>query len=278
MKSFFHVGDIGDLGAALEEAKQVKATPYAWKHLGENKTIMLVFFNSSLRTRLSSQKAAINLGMSPIVLNIGQDSWKLETEMGVVMDGDKSEHLREAIPVMTSYCDLIGIRSFAGLTDREFDYNETVLKQFIEYGGKPVIRDSTEYRALKETLRDATGSGVVIVRDGLVPTDFSAYSPWRHPRNVVGYTADGKTLYFMIVDGRQPTWSEGMLYEEMGEIMKSLGCVWSSNLDGGGSAQLVIRHPTAETWQLRNRACDDLSGIGTERAVVSCWMVTVDEP
>ena len=139
MKSFFHVSDIGDLGAALEEAKQVKANPFAWKHLGENKTIMLVFFNSSLRTRLSSQKAALNLGMSPIVLNIGQDSWKLETEMGVVMDGDKSEHLREAIPVMTSYCDLIGIRSFAGLTDRDFDYNETVLKQFIEYGGKPVI-------------------------------------------------------------------------------------------------------------------------------------------
>ena len=139
MKSFFHVSDIGDLGAALEEAKQVKANPFAWKHLGENKTIMLVFFNSSLRTRLSSQKAALNLGMSPIVLNIGQDSWKLETEMGVVMDGDKSEHLREAIPVMTSYCDLIGIRSFAGLQDRAFDYSETVLKQFVEYGGKPVI-------------------------------------------------------------------------------------------------------------------------------------------
>ena len=139
MKSFFHVGDIGDLGAALEEAKQVKATPFAWKHLGQDKTIMLVFFNSSLRTRLSSQKAALNLGMNPIVLNIGQDSWKLETELGVVMDGDKSEHLREAIPVMTSYCDLIGIRSFAGLKDREFDYRETILNQFIEYGGKPVI-------------------------------------------------------------------------------------------------------------------------------------------
>ena len=139
MKSFFHVSDIGDLNAALEEAKQVKANPFAWKHLGENKTIMLVFFNSSLRTRLSSQKAALNLGMSPIVLNIGQDSWKLETEMGVVMDGDKSEHLREAIPVMASYCDIIGVRSFAGLSDREYDYNETVLKQFIEYSGKPVI-------------------------------------------------------------------------------------------------------------------------------------------
>ena len=139
MKSFFHVSDIGDLAAALEEARQVKRTPFAWKRLGENKTIMLVFFNSSLRTRLSSQKAALNLGMNPIVLNIGQDSWKLETEMGVVMDGDKSEHLREAIPVMAGYCDLIGVRSFAGLQDRAFDYGETVLRQFLEYGGKPVI-------------------------------------------------------------------------------------------------------------------------------------------
>lgn len=139
MKSFFHVSDIGDLNVALAEAMQVKATPFAWKHLGENKTIMLVFFNSSLRTRLSSQKAALNLGMNPIVLNIGQDSWKLETEMGVVMDGDKSEHLREAIPVMASYCDIIGVRSFAGLKDREYDYAETVLQQFIEFSGKPVI-------------------------------------------------------------------------------------------------------------------------------------------
>ncbi len=139
MKSFFHVQDIGPLDAAIKEALEVKANPFGWKHLGENKTIMLVFFNSSLRTRLSSQKAALNLGMNPIVLNIGQDSWKLETEMGVVMDGDKSEHLREAIPVMTSYCDIIGIRSFAGLSDREYDYNETVLNQFIEFGGKPVI-------------------------------------------------------------------------------------------------------------------------------------------
>ena len=139
MKTFFNVQDIGDLSKALEEAGQVKANPFGWKHLGENKTIMTVFFNSSLRTRLSTQKAALNLGMSPIVLNIGQDSWKLETELGVVMDSDKSEHLREAIPVIGSYCDIIGVRSFAGLTDREYDYNETALKQFIEYSGKPVI-------------------------------------------------------------------------------------------------------------------------------------------
>lgn len=139
MKSFFHVDDIGDLGKALEEARQVKATPFAWKDLGRNKTIMLIFFNSSLRTRLSSQKAALNLGMDPIVLNIGAESWKLETRMGVVMDSDKSEHLREAIPVIGSYCDMIGVRSFAGLTDRDFDYSETILNQFVEYSGRPVI-------------------------------------------------------------------------------------------------------------------------------------------
>ena len=139
MKSFFHVSDIGDLAAALQEAKQVKANPFAWKALGQDKTIILIFFNSSLRTRLSSQKAALNLGMNPIVLNVGADSWKLETQMGVVMDGDKSEHLKEAIPVIGSYCDIIGVRSFAGLSDREFDYAETILSQFIEYSGKPVI-------------------------------------------------------------------------------------------------------------------------------------------
>ena len=139
MKSFFHVSDIGDLAAALQEAKKVKANPFAWKALGQDKTIILIFFNSSLRTRLSSQKAALNLGMNPIVLNVGADSWKLETQMGVVMDGDKSEHLKEAIPVIGSYCDIIGVRSFAGLSDREFDYAETILSQFIEYSGKPVI-------------------------------------------------------------------------------------------------------------------------------------------
>ena len=139
MRKFFNVGDIGDIAAALEEAREVKKNRFAWKHLGENRTIMLVFFNSSLRTRLSSQKAATNLGMNPIVLNIGQESWKLETELGVVMDGDRGEHLREAIPVMASYCDIIGVRSFAGLKDREYDYSEIVLSQFIEYSGKPVI-------------------------------------------------------------------------------------------------------------------------------------------
>ena len=139
MNRFLTVGDIGNLENALKEAAEVKRTPFAWQHLGKNKTVILIFFNSSLRTRLSTQKAALNLGMNAIVLNVNSDSWKLETEMGVVMDGDKSEHLREAIPVIGSYCDIIGVRSFARFEDREFDYNESILNQFIQYSGKPVI-------------------------------------------------------------------------------------------------------------------------------------------
>src|SRR5574344_144241 len=139
MKSFLHVDDIGNLDAALKEAMQVKKTPFAWQNLGKNKTIILVFFNNSLRTRLSSQVAAQNLGMNAIVLHVNGDSWQLETEMGVIMDSDKSEHLREAIPVIGSYCDLIGVRSFARFEDRDFDYSETILNQFIQYSGKPVI-------------------------------------------------------------------------------------------------------------------------------------------
>ena len=113
MKKFTCVGDIGELRAAVAEAMEVKRDRFAFTGLGKNRTLLMIFFNSSLRTRLSTQKAALNLGMNVMVLDVNQGAWKLETERGVVMDGDKSEHLLEAIPVMASYCDVIGVRSFA---------------------------------------------------------------------------------------------------------------------------------------------------------------------
>lgn len=139
MKQFLTVNDIGDLNKALQDAAEVKSTPYAWDYLGKNKTITLIFFNSSLRTRLSTQKAAINLGMNIIVLDVNKDGWKLESEFGVIMDGDKPEHLREAVPVIGRYCDIIGVRSFASFEDKKADYEEQILKQFIDYAGVPVI-------------------------------------------------------------------------------------------------------------------------------------------
>ena len=143
MKSFLNVQDLGDLRQALTEAQEIKKDRYKYVELGRNKTALLVFFNNSLRTRLSTQKAALNLGMNVIVLDVNAGAWKLETERGVIMDGDKSEHLLEAIPVMACYCDMIGIRSFAGLTDREYDYAETVYNQFVRYSGKPVFAMET---------------------------------------------------------------------------------------------------------------------------------------
>lgn len=139
MKHFTSVQDIGNLKQALEKAKYVKENPFADQALGRNKTLMLIFFNSSLRTRLSTQKAGMNLGMNVIVLDINQGAWKLETERGVVMDGDKPEHILEAIPVMGSYCDVIGVRSFARFEDKQDDYNEVIISQFIRYSGKPVF-------------------------------------------------------------------------------------------------------------------------------------------
>lgn len=139
MKKFTEVNDIGNLKDAVKEALEIKENRFAYDNLGKNKTLLMIFFNSSLRTRLSTQKAAINLGMNCIVLDVNQGAWKLETERGVIMDGDKSEHLLEAIPVMGCYCDIIGVRSFAGLTDKAADYEERILNQFIKYSGRPVF-------------------------------------------------------------------------------------------------------------------------------------------
>jgi N-succinyl-L-ornithine transcarbamylase len=139
MRHFTNVQDIGNIKQAIEEALEIKKDRFRYTELGENKTLIMIFFNSSLRTRLSTQKAAMNLGMNTIVLDVNQGAWKLETERGVIMDGDKPEHLMEAVPVIGCYCDIIGVRSFARFESKEDDYNEKILNQFIEYSGRPVF-------------------------------------------------------------------------------------------------------------------------------------------
>ena len=139
MNIYTNVFDLGNLREAVREALEIKKNRYAYKQLGENKTLLMVFFNSSLRTRLSTQKAGMNLGMNTMVLDINQGAWKLETERGVIMDGEKPEHILEAIPVMGTYCDIIGVRAFAQFDNKGFDYQETILNQFIQHSGKPVF-------------------------------------------------------------------------------------------------------------------------------------------
>jgi len=154
MRHFTSITQLGDLQDAFAAARYVKENPFADQALGKNRTLLMVFFNNSLRTRLSTQKAALNLGMNVIVLDVNQGAWKLETERGVIMDGDKSEHLLEAIPVMGCYCDVIGVRSFARFEKREDDYNEVILNQFIKYSGKPVFSMEAATRHPLQTFAD----------------------------------------------------------------------------------------------------------------------------
>ena len=154
MRHFTSITQLGDLKDALQAAKYVKENPFADQALGRNKTLLMIFFNSSLRTRLSTQKAALNLGMNVIVLDVNQGAWKLETEHGVIMDGDKPEHLLEAIPVMGCYCDVIGVRAFAQFQSKEDDYNEVIVNQFIKYSGKPVFSMEAATRHPLQTFAD----------------------------------------------------------------------------------------------------------------------------
>ncbi len=154
MKLFSSVHDVTDIKALVAEALQLKQNPYAHQHLGKNKTLGLVFLNPSLRTRMSTQKAATNLGMNVMVLNIDKEGWALELRDGVVMNGDTVEHIREAAAVMGQYVDIIGVRSFPGLKNRNEDYTEAIFNKFIEYCGVPLISLESATRHPLQSLAD----------------------------------------------------------------------------------------------------------------------------
>jgi N-succinyl-L-ornithine transcarbamylase len=154
LKQFLSVHDAPDLQALVAEGLACKKDPFARKQLGSNKTLGLLFFNASLRTRLSTQRAAQNLGMDVIVMNVSQDSWGLEMLDGAVMDGDKAEHVKEAAAVVGQYCDIIGVRSFPGLADRDLDYRDEVIGQFVRYAGVPVISLESAIRHPLQSLTD----------------------------------------------------------------------------------------------------------------------------
>jgi N-succinyl-L-ornithine transcarbamylase len=143
MKQFTSVYDVQDLEMILNEAIQLKANPFSDQVLGKNKTLGLIFMNPSFRTRLSMQKAALNLGMNVIVLNINQEGWKLEMEDGSVMNGDSAEHVKDAAAIMSVYCDIVGIRCFPELKSKEADYSENVLNSFLKYCTVPIVSMET---------------------------------------------------------------------------------------------------------------------------------------
>ncbi|QXP62430.1 acetylornithine carbamoyltransferase [Polaribacter sp. HaHaR_3_91] len=139
MKHYTSINDIDNINSWIEEAKTIKANPLKNIELGRNKTLGLLFFNSSLRTRLSTQKAALNLGMDPIVMNVSGDAWGIEFGDGTVMNGNTAEHIKEAAAVVSQYCDIIAVRAFPTLTDKELDESEQILNSFVEFASVPVI-------------------------------------------------------------------------------------------------------------------------------------------
>lgn len=139
MRNFTSVRDVENLDEMVKLAMELKRDPLKYKELGRNKTLGLIFFNPSLRTRLSTQKAAHNLTLRVMDMNVGQDSWTLEFRDNIVMDANTTEHIKEAAAVMGQYCDILGIRAFPSLNDKESDYKEEIISKFIKYSGVPLI-------------------------------------------------------------------------------------------------------------------------------------------
>lgn len=139
MKQFISVKDVKDIDALIQKGLEYKKHPLKDKAIGAGKKIGLIFLNPSMRTRLSTQIAAQNLGMDPVVFNIGSEGWALEFEDGAIMNGNTVEHIKDAAPVLGSYFDILCIRTFPSLKSREEDYSEKVLMKFIEHAGIPVI-------------------------------------------------------------------------------------------------------------------------------------------
>jgi N-succinyl-L-ornithine transcarbamylase len=154
MNLFTSVHDVKNINDLVTEAISIKKNPFAHEQLGKHKTLGLIFLNPSLRTRLSTQKAALNLGMQVMVMNLDKEGWALETQDGVIMNGTTVEHIREAAGVMGEYCDIIGFRSFPSLVNREDDYSEGIFNKFVKFYGVPVVSLESATRHPLQSLAD----------------------------------------------------------------------------------------------------------------------------
>jgi N-succinyl-L-ornithine transcarbamylase len=155
MIKYTDLTDISNLSALIEEAQSLKKNQLAFEKLGKHKRLVMLFFNSSLRTRLSTEKAARNLGMEVTVMNFNSDAWKLEFEDGTVMNGDTSEHIKEAAQVISQYADIIAVRAFPTLTDKKKDESEYVINNFVKYASVPVVNMESATAHPLQALTDA---------------------------------------------------------------------------------------------------------------------------
>lgn len=180
MAHFTSTKDVDDLQTLLQSAFAIKKDPFRDTLLGGNRSMCLIFLNPSLRTRLSTQKAALNLGLDTVVMDMGREGWQLEFEDGAVMDGDKAEHVKEAAAVMGQYYDIIGIRAFAGLKNRDEDYAEKVIQSFVKYAGVPIINLESPTRHPLQSFTD-----VITIEE---------FKKTRQPRVVLSWAPHPKAL------------------------------------------------------------------------------------
>ena len=196
MKNFISLNDLPDLHKAVNLAKSLKENPYAYEVLGKQKTLGLLFFNPSLRTRLSTQKAAQQLGFSTMVMNFSNEAWALEFEDGTKMQGIRSEHIREAAAVVSQYCDMVAIRAFASLTNKEQDEAEIVLKSFARYAKIPVIN-----------MESATGHPLQALADALT---IKEHKTKHRPKVVLTWAPHPKALPHAVAN----SFTQMMLFQE----------------------------------------------------------------
>lgn len=180
MKNYTSIHDIDNINSWIEEAKGLKVNPLKDIELGKSKTLGLLFFNSSLRTRLSTQKAALNLGMNPIVMNVSGDAWGIEFGDGTIMNGNTAEHIKEAAAVVSQYCDIIAVRAFPTLKDKAKDESEQVLNSFKKFASVPIVN-----------MESATGHPLQGLTDALT---ISEYAKVKKPKVVLSWAPHIKAL------------------------------------------------------------------------------------
>lgn len=180
MKHYTSIHDIDNIHKWIEEAMALKENPLKHIELGKNKTLGLLFFNSSLRTRLSTQKAALNLGVNPIVMNVSGDAWGLEFEDGTVMNGSTAEHIKEAAAVVSQYCDIVAVRAFPTLTDKIKDESEQILNAFKKYASVPIVN-----------MESATGHPLQGFTDAITISEFTQV---KKPKVVLSWAPHIKSL------------------------------------------------------------------------------------
>lgn len=303
MKHFLSIEDVNDYKALVQLALDYKANPFKDKLLGQDKTMGMIFLNPSMRTRISTQRAARNLGMEVIVFNLDKEGWQLEFEDGAVMTGTKAEHVKEAASVMGQYFDIIGIRTFPGLINKEEDYSEHYINQFVKYTGIPVVSlESATLHPLQsladavtiKELRDSKKPKVVLTwaphikpLPQAVPNSFAQWmSNWDEVDFVIthpeGYELDKKFTNGSTIEYDQDKALQGAdfvyvknwsSYEKYGQMLNTEPAWMMTNkkLDGTNQAKVMHCLPVRRNLVTTDEVLDGSQSIVIQQASNRVW-------